>query len=104
MPIKAIHPTGANNHGLFAVCQYGLVALQLGACVNTFWGNSIGFNEGGVLLSVIHVVGRNMQQPGIVLLAGFFLLVTYHDSMRLKKRIEKPVESAEMPVFEKKAK
>jgi len=30
--------------------------------------------------------------------------VTYHDSMRLKKRMEKPMESGEMPVFQKERK
>jgi len=45
-----------------------------------------------------------IQTCFVVLLAGFFLLVTYHDSMRLKKRMEKPVESAEMPIFEKNSK
>jgi regulator of sigma E protease len=68
---------------------------------------------GHIVFSLLEAVRRRqveaktivrIQTCFVVLLAGFFLLVTYHDSMRLKKRIEKPVESAEMPVFEKKAK
>ena len=45
-----------------------------------------------------------IQTCFVVMLAGFFLIVTYHDSMRLKKRMEKPAESAEMPVFQKQGK
>jgi regulator of sigma E protease len=68
---------------------------------------------GHIVFSLLEAIRRRqieaktivrIQTCFVVLLAGFFLLVTYHDSMRLKKRIEKPVESAEMPVFEKKAK
>jgi regulator of sigma E protease len=68
---------------------------------------------GHIVFSLLEAVRRRqieaktivrIQTCFVVLLAGFFLLVTYHDSMRLKKRIEKPVESAEMPVFEKKEK
>lgn len=68
---------------------------------------------GHIVFSLLEAVRRRQMEAKtivriqtcfVVLLAGFFLLVTYHDSMRLKKRIEKPVESAEMPVFEKKAK
>jgi hypothetical protein len=45
-----------------------------------------------------------IQTCFVVLLAGFFLLVTYHDSMRLKRRMEKPAESADMPIFQKRTK
>jgi regulator of sigma E protease len=68
---------------------------------------------GHILFSVVEAIRRKQMEAKVVvriqtcfvvLLAGFFLLVTYHDSMRLKKRMEKPVESAEMPIFEKKSK
>ena len=68
---------------------------------------------GHILFSIVEAVRRRQLQAKtvgmiqtcfVLLLAGFFLLVTYHDSMRLKKRIEKPTESAEMPVFQKKSK
>ena len=65
---------------------------------------------GHILFSLVEAVRRRqlesktivrIQTCFVVLLAGFFLLVTYHDSMRLKKRMEKPAESGEMPVFRK---
>jgi regulator of sigma E protease len=65
---------------------------------------------GHILFSMVEAVRRRqleaktivrIQTCFVVLLAGFFLLVTYHDSMRLKKRMEKPAESGEMPVFRK---
>jgi regulator of sigma E protease len=68
---------------------------------------------GHILFSLVEAIRRKQMEAKVVvriqtcfvvLLAGFFLLVTYHDSMRLKKRMEKPVESAEMPIFEKKSK
>jgi membrane-associated protease RseP (regulator of RpoE activity) len=68
---------------------------------------------GHILFSIVEAVRRRQLQAKtvgmiqtcfVLLLAGFFLLVTYHDSMRLKKRIEKPTESAEMPVFQNKSK
>jgi regulator of sigma E protease len=68
---------------------------------------------GHILFSLVEAVRRRqleaktivrIQTCFVVLLAGFFLLVTYHDSMRLKKRMEKPTESGEMPVFRKERK
>jgi regulator of sigma E protease len=68
---------------------------------------------GHILFSLVEAVRRRqleaktivrIQTCFVVLLAGFFLLVTYHDSMRLKKRMEKPTESGEMPVFRKEKK
>jgi regulator of sigma E protease len=68
---------------------------------------------GHILFSLVEAVRRRqleaktivrIQTCFVVLLAGFFLLVTYHDSMRLKKRMEKPMESGEMPVFQKESK
>ncbi len=68
---------------------------------------------GHILFSLVEAVRRRqleaktivrIQTCFVVLLAGFFLLVTYHDSMRLKKRMEKPMESGEMPVFQKEKK
>jgi regulator of sigma E protease len=68
---------------------------------------------GHILFSLVEAVRRRqleaktivrIQTCFVVLLAGFFLLVTYHDSMRLKKRMEKPTESGEMPVFQKERK
>ena len=68
---------------------------------------------GHILFSLVEAVRRRqleaktivrIQTCFVVLLAGFFLLVTYHDSMRLKKRMEKPMESGEMPVFQKERK
>jgi len=68
---------------------------------------------GHILFSMVEAVRRRqleaktivrIQTCFVVLLAGFFLLVTYHDSMRLKKRMEKPTESGEMPVFRKEKK
>jgi cbb3-type cytochrome oxidase subunit 3 len=44
---------------------------------------------------------ERIQTAFVILLAGFFVLVTYHDSMRLKKRMQRPTESAELPVFRK---
>lgn len=68
---------------------------------------------GHIVFSLLEAIRRRqveaktilrIQTCFVVLLAGFFLLVTYHDSMRLKKRIERPTESGEMPVFERKEK
>lgn len=68
---------------------------------------------GHILFSIVEAVRRRQLQAKtigmiqtcfVVLLAGFFLLVTYHDSMRLKRRMEKPAESAEMPIFQKRTK
>jgi regulator of sigma E protease len=68
---------------------------------------------GHILFSLVEAVRRRqleaktivrIQTCFVVLLAGFFLLVTYHDSMRLKKRMEKPTESGEMPIFRKERK
>ncbi len=68
---------------------------------------------GHILFSLVEAVRRRqleaktivrIQTCFVVLLAGFFLLVTYHDSMRLKKRMEKPTETGEMPVFRKEKK
>jgi regulator of sigma E protease len=68
---------------------------------------------GHILFSLVEAFRRRqleaktivrIQTCFVVLLAGFFLLVTYHDSMRLKKRMEKPMESGEMPVFQKERK
>jgi cbb3-type cytochrome oxidase subunit 3 len=42
---------------------------------------------------------ERIQTAFVILLAGFFLLVTYHDSLRIKRRMDKPAESTEMPVF-----
>lgn len=44
---------------------------------------------------------ERIQTAFVILLAGFFVLVTYHDSMRLKKRMQRPTESVELPVFRK---
>lgn len=66
---------------------------------------------GHIMFSLIEAFRRRQMQAKtieriqtafVILLAGFFVLVTYHDSMRLKKRIQRPVESAELPVFQKK--
>ncbi|MCX6935737.1 MAG: RIP metalloprotease RseP [Verrucomicrobia bacterium] len=63
---------------------------------------------GHILFSIVEAVRRRqlraktvgwIQTCFVVVLMGFFLLVTYHDSIRLKKRMEKPTESVEMPVF-----
>ena len=63
---------------------------------------------GHILFSLIEALRRRqlraktverIQTAFVILLAGFFLLVTYHDSLRLKRRMEKPAESTEMPVF-----
>ncbi len=63
---------------------------------------------GHILFSLIEAVRRRqlraktverIQTAFVILLAGFFLLVTYHDSLRLKRRMDKPAESTEMPVF-----
>ena len=68
---------------------------------------------GHILFSIVEAVRRRQLQAKtigmiqtcfVVLLAGFFLLVTYHDSMRLKRRMEKPAESADMPIFQKRTK
>lgn len=65
---------------------------------------------GHILFSVIEAIRRRpmtvktvgmIQTCFVVLLAGFFLLVTYHDSMRLKNRLVQPKESTEMPIFQK---
>ena len=66
---------------------------------------------GHIMFSLIEAFRRRQMQAKtieriqtafVILLAGFFVLVTYHDSMRLKKRIQRPVENTEMPVFRKK--
>jgi len=44
---------------------------------------------------------ERIQTAFVILLAGFFILVTYHDSLRLKKRMQRTTESAELPVFPK---
>ena len=63
---------------------------------------------GHILFSLIEAIRRRqiraktverIQTAFVILLAGFFLLVTYHDSLRLKRRMDKPAESTEMPVF-----
>jgi len=63
---------------------------------------------GHILFSLIEAVRRRqlraktverIQTAFVILLAGFFLLVTYHDSLRIKRRMDKPAESKEMPVF-----
>jgi len=63
---------------------------------------------GHILFSVIEAIRRRqirsktverIQTAFVILLAGFFLLVTYHDSLRIKRRMDKPAESTEMPVF-----
>jgi regulator of sigma E protease len=63
---------------------------------------------GHILFSLIEAVRRRqlraktverIQTAFVILLAGFFLLVTYHDSLRIKRRMDKPAESTEMPVF-----
>jgi len=63
---------------------------------------------GHILFSLVEAVRRRtlqaktverIQTAFVILLAGFFLLVTYHDSLRLKRRMDKPAESTEMPVF-----
>jgi len=68
---------------------------------------------GHILFSIVEAVRRRQLQAKtigmiqtcfVVLLAGFFLLVTYHDSMRLKRRMEKPAESVDMPIFQKRTK
>ena len=68
---------------------------------------------GHIVFSLVEAIRRRQMEAKtivriqtcfVVLLAGFFLLVTYHDSMRLKKRMEKPAESAEMPLFQGKPK
>ena len=63
---------------------------------------------GHILFSLIEALRRRqlhaktverIQTAFVILLAGFFLLVTYHDSLRIKRRMDKPAESTEMPVF-----
>jgi regulator of sigma E protease len=63
---------------------------------------------GHILFSLIEAVRRRqlraktverIQTAFVILLAGFFLLVTYHDSLRIKRRMDKPAESTEMPIF-----
>jgi len=63
---------------------------------------------GHILFSLIEAVRRRqlraktverIQTAFVILLAGFFLLVTYHDSLRIKRRMDKPAESTEMPLF-----
>ncbi len=63
---------------------------------------------GHILFSLVEAIRRRqlraktverIQTAFVILLAGFFLLVTYHDSLRLKRRMDKPAESTEMPVF-----
>jgi regulator of sigma E protease len=44
---------------------------------------------------------ERIQTAFVILLAGFFVLVTYHDSMRLKKRMQRSTETSELPVFQK---
>jgi len=65
---------------------------------------------GHIMFSIIEAFRRRqlqaktierIQTAFVILLAGFFVLVTYHDSMRLKKRMQRPTESAELPVFRK---
>jgi len=65
---------------------------------------------GHILFSLIEAFRRRqlqaktierIQTAFVILLAGFFVLVTYHDSMRLKKRMQRPTESGELPVFRK---
>jgi len=65
---------------------------------------------GHIMFSIIEAFRRRQMQAKtieriqtafVILLAGFFVLVTYHDSMRLKKRMQRPTESAELPVFRK---
>lgn len=68
---------------------------------------------GHIMFSLIEAFRRRQMQAKtieriqtafVILLAGFFVLVTYHDSLRLKKRIQRPAESLELPVFQKKGK
>ncbi len=63
---------------------------------------------GHILFSIIEAIRRRqlrtktvewIQTAFVILLAAFFLLVTYHDSLRIKRRMDKPAESTEMPVF-----
>lgn len=63
---------------------------------------------GHILFSLLEAVRRRALQAKtveriqtcfVILLAGFFLLVTYHDSLRIKRRMDKPPEATEMPVF-----
>ena len=63
---------------------------------------------GHILFSIIEAIRRRqlrtktvewIQTAFVILLAAFFLLVTYHDSLRIKRRMDKPAESNEMPVF-----
>ena len=65
---------------------------------------------GHILFSLIEAFRRRQMQAKtieriqtafVILLAGFFVLVTYHDSLRLKKRIQRTTESAELPIFKK---
>jgi len=65
---------------------------------------------GHIMFSLIEAFrGRQMraktieriQTAFVILLAGFFVLVTYHDSMRLKKRMQRSTETSELPVFQK---
>jgi len=44
---------------------------------------------------------ERIQTAFVILLAGFFVLVTYHDSMRLKKRMQRSTETSELPIFQK---
>ncbi|NDA25575.1 MAG: RIP metalloprotease RseP [Verrucomicrobia bacterium] len=63
---------------------------------------------GHILFSLVEAIRRRqlraktverIQTAFVILLAGFFLLVTYHDSLRLKRRMDKSAEATEMPVF-----
>ncbi|NDE84549.1 MAG: RIP metalloprotease RseP [Verrucomicrobia bacterium] len=44
---------------------------------------------------------ERIQTAFVILLMGFFVLVTYHDSLRLKKRMQRTTESTELPIFRK---
>ena len=65
---------------------------------------------GHIMFSLIEAFRRRQMQAKtieriqtafVILLAGFFVLVTYHDSLRLKKRMQRPTESTELPIFQK---
>ena len=65
---------------------------------------------GHIMFSLIEAFRRRQMQAKtieriqtafVILLAGFFVLVTYHDSLRLKKRMQRNTESTELPIFQK---
>lgn len=65
---------------------------------------------GHIMFSLLEVFRRRpmeakmierIQTAFVILLMGFFVLVTYHDSLRLKKRMQQTTESSELPIFRK---